>query len=134
MQVRRVLTDFSSLFFILTMTFQTMTAQGDSQTPSKPRARDLGIPFEGAPGSLNAITDVKGVEVGHTTLISGEGKLQVGVGPVRTGVMAIHPRGKSSNDRVFAGWVSLTGNGVATGEIWVVESGSLEGPAVLATA
>src|SRR5436853_2762184 len=79
---------------------------------SKPRARDLGVPFDGAPGPLNAITDVKGVEVGHTTLISGEGKLQVGVGPVRTGVTAILPRGKqSASDPVFAGWFSLNGNG-----------------------
>ena len=61
----------------------------------KPRARDLGVPFDGTPGPNNAITDVKGVEVGHTTLISGEGKLIVGKGPVRTGVTAIHPRGKS---------------------------------------
>ena len=57
------------------------------------RARDLGIPFEGTPGRLNAITDVTGVEVGYTTLIAGEGKLEVGKGPVRTGVTAILPRG-----------------------------------------
>lgn len=69
---------------------------------TKPRARDLGIPFDGTPGPNNAITDVKGVEVGHTTLISGDGKLVVGQGPVRTGVTAIHPRGKNSNDAVFA--------------------------------
>src|SRR5216117_3019779 len=77
----------------------------NASAQSKPRARDLGVPFDGTPGSLNAITDVKGIEVGHTTLISGEGKLQVGAGPVRTGVTAIIPRGKqSSNDPVFAGW------------------------------
>lgn len=69
---------------------QISTAQG------KPRARDLGVPFAGTPGPLNAITDVKGVEVGHTTLISGEGDLKVGTGPVRTGVTAILPRGKQS--------------------------------------
>ena len=69
-----------------------------------PRARDLGIPFEGTPGPLNSITDVKGVEVGYQTLIRGEGKLQIGVGPVRTGVTAIFPRGKSGVDPVFAGW------------------------------
>ena len=68
------------------------------------RARDLGVPFEGTPGPLNAITDVKGVEVGFRTLISGEGKLEVGKGPVRTGVTAIFPRGKNSVDPVFAGW------------------------------
>src|SRR5690349_16947072 len=96
---------------------------------TKPRARDLGIPFDGKAGLLNAITDVKGVEVGHTTLISGDGKLQVGVGPVRTGVTAIIPRGKqSANDPVFAGWFSLNGNGEMTGTTWVEESGFLEGP------
>jgi D-aminopeptidase len=100
-----------------------------SSAQSKPRARDLGVPFDGTPGPLNAITDVKGVEVGHATLISGEGKLQVGVGPVRTGVTAIIPRGKqSANDPVFAGWFSLNGNGEMTGTTWVEESGFLEGP------
>ena len=97
----------------------------------KPRARDLGVPFEGTPGPLNAITDVKGVEVGHTTLISGEGKLQVGAGPVRTGVTAILPRGKDSTDPVFAGWFSLNGNGEMTGTTWIEESGFLEGPVML---
>ncbi|HMK22503.1 MAG TPA: P1 family peptidase, partial [Terriglobales bacterium] len=67
----------------------------------KPRARDLGVPFDGSPGTYNAITDVKGVEVGHTTLVSGSGKLVVGQGPVRTGVTAILPRGKDSTDPVF---------------------------------
>ena len=99
---------------------------------SKPRARDLGVPFEGTPGTLNSITDVKGIEVGHTTLISGEGKLQVGVGPVRTGVTAILPRGKqSSADSVFAGWFSLNGNGEMTGTTWLEESGFLEGPIMI---
>jgi D-aminopeptidase len=98
---------------------------------SKPRARDLGVPFEGTPGTLNAITDVKGVEVGHTTLISGEGKLQVGVGPVRTGVTAILPRGKQSSDPVFGGWFSLNGNGEMTGTTWLEESGFLEGPIMI---
>ncbi len=86
----------------------------------KPRARDLGIPFEGTPGALNAITDVAGVEVGHTTLIEGE--------DVRTGVTVILPRGESSKDPVFAGWFSLNGNGEMTGTTWVEESGFLEGP------
>ncbi len=99
--------------------------------PKKPRARDLGVPLEGMPGPLNAITDVKGIEVGHTTLISGEGKLQVGVGPVRTGVTAILPRGKNSADPVFAGWFSLNGNGEMTGTTWIEESGFLEGPVLL---
>lgn len=94
----------------------------------KPRARDLGVPFDGTPGPLNAITDVNGVEVGQTTLISGEGVLKVGQGPVRTGVTVIHPRGKRSSDPVFAGWFSLNGNGEMTGTTWVEESGFMEGP------
>ncbi|MGH7982175.1 MAG: P1 family peptidase [Candidatus Udaeobacter sp.] len=96
------------------------------------RARDLGISFEGTPGKLNAITDVPGVEVGYTTLISGEGKLEVGKGPVRTGVTAILPRGHASlNDPVYAGFFSLNGNGEMTGTAWVEESGFLEGPIVI---
>jgi D-aminopeptidase len=98
---------------------------------SKPRARDLGVPFSGTPGPYNAITDVKGVEVGHTTLISGEGKLIVGQGPVRTGVTAIHPRGKTSNDAVFAAWFTLNGNGEMTGTTWVEDSGFLNGPIMI---
>jgi len=98
----------------------------------RPRARDLGVPFEGVPGPENGITDVVGVEVGHTTLISGEGKLVVGQGPIRTGVSAVLPRGKSSsNDAVFAGWFSQNGNGEMTGTTWVEESGFLEGPILL---
>jgi D-aminopeptidase len=96
------------------------------------RARDLGIPFEGTPGPFNAITDVAGVEVGYTTLISGEGKIEVGKGPVRTGVTAILPRGHDSlNDPVYAGFFSLNGNGEMTGTAWVEESGFLEGPVVI---
>src|SRR4051794_3844600 len=92
------------------------------------RARDLGVPFEGTPGPLNAITDVAGVEVGHVTLIAGEGALQVGAGPVRTGVTAILPRGREAVEPVFAGWFALNGNGELTGTTWVDESGFLEGP------
>lgn len=98
---------------------------------TKPRARDLGIPFDGTPGALNAITDVKGVEVGNTTLISGNGPLEIGVGPVRTGVTAVFPRGKNSTDPVFAGWFTLNGNGEMTGTTWVGESGFLEGPVMI---
>jgi D-aminopeptidase len=98
---------------------------------AKPRARDLGIPFYGTPGPLNAITDVAGVEVGHTTLISGSGKLVVGQGPVRTGVTAVLPRGKTMTDPVFAGWFPLNGNGEMTGTTWVEESGFLEGPVMI---
>ncbi|HJY52880.1 MAG TPA: P1 family peptidase [Candidatus Udaeobacter sp.] len=96
------------------------------------RARDLGVPFDGTPGKLNAITDVPGVEVGYTTLISGEGKLEVGKGPVRTGVTAIIPRGHDSlNDPVYAGFFSLNGNGEMTGTVWVEDSGFLEGPIII---
>ncbi|MEO5718451.1 MAG: P1 family peptidase [Chthoniobacterales bacterium] len=96
------------------------------------RARALGTPFDGTPGKLNAITDVAGVEVGFTTLISGEGKLEVGKGPVRTGVTAILPRGHDSlNDPVYAGSFSLNGNGEMTGTAWMEESGFLEGPVVI---
>ncbi len=95
--------------------------------PSKPRAREVGIAFDGKPGPLNAITDVPGVEVGHTTLSAGEGKLVVGQGPVRTGVTAILPRGKTY-DPVFAAWYCLNGNGEMTGTAWVEESGFLESP------
>jgi L-aminopeptidase/D-esterase-like protein len=98
---------------------------------SKPRARDLGVPFDGNPGPLNAITDVKGVEVGETTLISGDGPLKVGIGPVRTGVTAILPRGKESRDAVFAGYFSLNGNGEMTGTHWVEDSGFLDGPVMI---
>ena len=95
------------------------------------RARELGVPFEGTPGPLNSITDVKGVEVGYRTLISGDGKLIVGTGPVRTGVTAVFPRGKSSVDPVFAGWFTENGNGEMTGTTWVEESGFLYGPVMI---
>src|SRR5690606_38313332 len=96
----------------------------------KPRARARGIPFTGTPGPLNAITDVAGVEVGQVTLIRGEGRLQVGKGPVRTGVTAVLPRGKSS-DPVMAAWWTLNGNGEMTGTTWVEESGYLWGPVMI---
>jgi len=98
---------------------------------AKPRARDLGVPFDGTPGPNNAITDVKGVEVGHTTLISGSGKLRVGEGPVRTGVTAVLPRGKDSLDPVFGAWFTLNGNGEMTGTTWLEDSGFLDGPVMI---
>ena len=113
----------------------TVTAFAREPIPAPPkivRARDLGIAFNGTPGKFNAITDVPGVEVGFTTLISGDGKLDPGKGPVRTGVTAILPRGLSGmNDSVFAGYFSLNGNGEMTGTAWVEESGFLEGPILL---
>ncbi len=108
--------------------------EGEGAMPAitrKPRARDLGIPFEGIAGRFNAITDVAGVEVGHATLISGRGRLSVGKGPIRTGVTAILPRGRRSVAPAFAGWHSLNGNGEMTGTIWVGESGLLSGPVMI---
>lgn len=119
----------TALAFTLCLTPASFLRAGD-----KPRARALGVPFEGTPGPLDALTDVPGVEVGHTTLIEGDpGPLVVGQGPVRTGVTAILPRGKtgSLDDPVFAGVFSLNGNGEMTGTAWVEESGFLEGPVVL---
>ncbi len=94
------------------------------------RARELGLDslIGGVPGPLDAITDVAGVEVGHTTLISGSGRLVVGKGPVRTGVTVVHPRGRGSSDAVFGAWFTLNGNGEMTGTTWLEESGVLEGP------
>lgn len=102
-----------------------------SGAQTKPRARDLGVPFDGQPGMFNAITDVKGIEVGHTTLISGSGKLKVGEGPVRTGVTAVLPRGKDSKDAVFGAWFTLNGNGEMTGTTWVEDSGFIDGPIMI---
>lgn len=116
------------VFLVPILAPMTNTTAADK---AKPRARDLGIPFEGKPGRFNAITDVKGVEVGHKTLICGEGKLIVGKGPVRTGVTAILPRGKQSLNPVFAAWFSLNGNGEMTGTTWIEESGVMEGPVVI---
>jgi D-aminopeptidase len=96
----------------------------------KPRARDIGIPFQGIPGKYNAITDVKGVEVGFSTIISGQGKNVLGKGPVRTGVTAILPRGRNNNP-VYANWYSLNGNGEMTGTTWITESGFLETPVMI---
>jgi D-aminopeptidase len=112
---------FSLLLALVALTFATMAQ----------RARELGVPFEGTPGPLDSITDVKGVEVGFRTLISGDGKLEVGTGPVRTGVTAIFPRGKSAVDPVFAGWFTENGNGEMTGTTWVEESGFLYGPVMI---
>ena len=118
-------TNMKNIFIISIVLLFTCQVYGQ-----KNRARDLGIPLEGKTGALNAITDVKGIEVGHTTLISGEGKLVVGEGPIRTGVTAVFPRGQDY-DPVFAGWYSLNGNGEMTGTTWVEESGFLEGPIMI---
>jgi D-aminopeptidase len=98
------------------------------EAQTRARAQDIGIAIGGTPGPLNAITDVGGVEVGHVTLISGDGRLNVGQGPVRTGVTVILPRGRSSADPVFGAWFTLNGNGEMTGTTWVQESGFIEDP------
>ncbi len=122
----------SLVVLLLALALIAIPSFAQEKTVAKPRARDLGVPFDGTPGPLNAITDVAGVTVGHTTLIAGEGKLEVGKGPVRTGVTAILPRGKGSfDDAVFAGWWSLNGNGEMTGTTWVEESGFLGGPVMI---
>jgi len=113
------------LLLFTVIAFQAVVAQ------SKPRARDLGIPFDGTPGPFNAITDVKGVEVGYSTIISGEGKLVVGKGPVRTGVTVVFPKGKEFRDRVFGAWFTLNGNGEMTGTTWLQESGFLVTPVLI---
>jgi D-aminopeptidase len=118
---------FASVLFTV-----VLCAQDKVQEKAKPRARDLGVPFDGTPGPLNAITDVAGVTVGQTTLISGKGRLQIGRGPVRTGVTAVLPRGQQSmSNPVFAGWFTENGNGEMTGTTWVEESGFLEGPVMI---
>jgi D-aminopeptidase len=117
------------LYTVLLLVLWSTTSMAAQR--SAPRARDLGVPFDGAAGRFNAITDVAGVEVGHTTLISGDGALQEGRGPVRTGVTAILPRGRAEGAPVFAGWFSLNGNGEMTGTTWVEESGVLEGPVLI---
>jgi D-aminopeptidase len=108
-------------------TFGALLA-GAAPAAESPRARDLGIPFPGRPGPLNSITDVSGVEVGYTTLIEGEGALQVGKGPVRTGVTAVLPRGRKDVSGVFGGYAVGNGNGEMTGTIWLDESGILGTP------
>lgn len=120
----RVLKVVTLLGSLVLLTAQAAEAQG------QPRARDLGIPFDGTPGPLNAITDVAGVAIGHTTLISGDGPLVRGQGPVRTGVTAVLPR-RDSGAPVFAAYHSLNGNGEMTGAAWIEESGTLEGPVLI---
>ncbi|MCW5959053.1 MAG: P1 family peptidase [Pyrinomonadaceae bacterium] len=110
-------TAFLLVILIFSNTFMAQT---------KPRARDLGIPFAGTPGKFNAITDVKGVEVGYATIIEGEGN-----NAVRTGVTAILPQGKGFAGRLFAGWHALNGNGEITGTTWIEESGGLGSPVMI---
>ncbi|AUD00449.1 DmpA family aminopeptidase [Spirosoma pollinicola] len=113
----------SILISLLLLIYASINAQ-------KPRARDIGIPFDGNTGKFNAITDVHGVTVGYSTIISGQGKNVLGKGPVRTGVTAILPRGKTNNP-VYANWYTLNGNGEMTGTTWITESGFLETPIMI---
>src|SRR5437879_2603210 len=129
----------SRLVLVLVIVLDSSAREPQKSPPPRPtierkeiRARDIGIPFEGMAGKFNAITDVAGVEVGYTALISGEGKLDVGKGPVRTGVTAILPRGHDArNEPAYAGDVGWNGNGEMTGTAWVEESGFLEGPIII---
>src|ERR1700676_5161922 len=119
---------FRFLLFVTIAFGLVLPSHAQDKPAVKSRARDLGVPFDGTTGPLSAITDVSGITVGHTTLISGEGKLQIGKGPVRTGVTAILPRGKDSmSNPVFAGSRSLNGNGEMTGTTWGQERGFLDG-------
>ena len=106
-----------------TAVFVAVVCAAAASAQNKPRARDLGVPFEGAPGPRNAIVDVTGVEVGHRTIIQGTS--------VRTGVTAVWPRGKQTSDPVFGGFFSQNGNGDMTGTHWLEESGFLDGPVMI---
>lgn len=107
------------------------TAAQGAVASERPRARDLGVPLDGTPGALNAITDVAGVEVGHVTLIEGEGPRRRGHGPVRTGVTAVLPRGRDSTVPVFAAWATSNAAGEMTGTVWLEERGFLDGPVMI---
>lgn len=120
----------STLILLLLLPSAEIQSQ-TAATPQGQRARALGVPFEGTPGPLDAITDVPNVAVGNTTLISGETGSTSGEKPVRTGVTVVLPRGKQETDPVYAGWFSLNGNGEMTGTTWVEESGFLDGPVAI---
>lgn len=108
-----------------------LAGSAGAEADDAPRARDLGIPFDGEPGPFNAITDVAGVEVGYSTLIGGEGDLVIGEGPVRTGITAIHPRGRQATAPVFAARFTMNGDGEMTGTHWIDEFGTIYGPILL---
>lgn len=119
------------LRFLLGATAIFLMSLPSSADAQRERAREMGIPLDGEPGPLDAITDVPGVAVGHTTLVSGNGALVVGVGPVRTGVTAVFPRGTADLSPVFAGWFSLNGNGEMTGIPWIDDYGLLLYPVTI---
>jgi L-aminopeptidase/D-esterase-like protein len=117
--------------FVSFILMSALLLTGNLHAAGDPRARDLGIPFDGNPGPMNAITDVTGLEVGHATLVRGEGQLIVGQGPVRTGVTAIFPLGKARMEGVAAGHFTFNGDGEMTGSRFVDEFGELHGPILL---
>jgi L-aminopeptidase/D-esterase-like protein len=121
------------LLIVTCLCWLTMAPAAQNSRAPKPRASDLGLSalIGGTPGTLDAITDVAGVEVGHTTIVAGVPPLVVGRGPVRTGVTVVHPRGKANADPVFGAWFTLNGNGEMTGTTWLEESGILEGPVAI---
>ena len=119
------------VLYLLAVAAASMVIHAPAEGQERARARDLGIRLPGTPGPLNAITDVAGVEVGHATIIRGEGRLVRGEGPVRTGVTAILPRGRTGPDSVFAAWATLNGKGEMTGTTWIEASGILEGPVLI---
>lgn len=127
----KVLMLLTAASVVLTAASVVLPGAATPASAQKPRARDLGIPFEGSPGALNAITDVAGIEVGHATLVRGAGALAIGEGPVRTGVTAVWPRGREVPDPVYAAWFSLNGDGEMTGTTWVRDSGIMEGPVMI---
>ncbi|MEO0399567.1 MAG: P1 family peptidase [Pseudomonadota bacterium] len=116
---------------IIALSLSVSAAFGAAQAEDGVRARDLGVPFKGETGPLNAITDVAGVEVGHSTIIRGSGKMVRGKGPVRTGVTAVHPRGKDSTSPVFGAWFTLNASGEMTGTTWLEERGLIDGPIMI---
>ena len=125
--LRRAIASALQRAILPTLLLLAAVTAADAQTT----ARTLGVPLMGTPGPLNSITDVAGVEVGHATIISGSGRLQIGKGPVRTGVTAVLPRGRVGHDSVFAAWFSLNGNGEMTGTTWIREGGILETPILI---
>jgi L-aminopeptidase/D-esterase-like protein len=116
---------------IVVVAWSVLCTPQPASSQKVPDARALGVPLTGTPGAFNAITDVAGVEVGHSTVIRGEGVLVVGEGPVRTGVTAVLPRGREAGDSVFAAWFSLNGNGEMTGTTWIEHSGIMESPLLI---
>ena len=126
-----VLADLARDIFRLLVVASSCLLAVSPASAATPRARDIGIPLDGKPGPVNAITDVAGVEVGQVTLISGDGALKRGEGPVRTGVTAIIPRGKNSINPVFAGWATSNAAGEMTGTTWLEERGYFDGPIMI---